>query len=288
MHAFPSSPWPSGAIGIGLKHDHVEALLTRQRPVDFLELHAENYMGAGGPVRERLHAIAGRYPLSVHGVGLSLGGAERPDSSHLARLARLVDELRPGLVSEHLAWSRLDGHFYNDLLPVPLTEESLAVVARNVDEVQQALGRPLLIENPSLYVRLDANTLDEADFLAELVARTSCGLLLDINNAYISAHNLGRDLDAYLAALPWDAVGEFHLAGHSLDTAVDPPLRIDDHGSPVSEAVWALYARLAARGPDVPTLIEWDTRVPTLERWLEEAERARAERTEPVGVAVGE
>lgn len=271
-------PLASDAVGIGLKPQHTEALLAAPRPVDFLELHAENYMGAGGPVRETLDALAARYALSVHGVGLSLGGAERPDPDHLARLVRLVAALEPALVSEHLAWSRLDGDCYNDLLPVPLTEESLALVARNIDIVQQALGRRLLIENPSLYVRLDANTLDEADFLAELVARTGCGLLLDLNNAYICAHNLGRDLDAYLAALPVAAVGEFHLAGHSLDTAVSPPLRIDDHGGPVADAVWALYARMAHRLPAVPTLIEWDTRVPPLARWIEEAERARAHR----------
>lgn len=272
---------PPDAVGIGLKHQHTEALLAAPRPVDFLELHAENYMGAGGPVRETLAALAERYPLSVHGVGMSLGGAERPDPDHLARLTRLVTGLSPALVSEHLAWSRLDGDCYNDLLPVPLTEESLALVARNIDIVQQALGRRLLIENPSLYVRLEMNTLDEADFLAELVARTGCGLLLDLNNAGISAHNLGRDLDAYLAALPLEAVGEFHLAGYRLDTAADPPLRIDDHGSPVDEALWTLYARMARALPAVPTLIEWDTRVPSLARWLEEVERARARRPAP-------
>ncbi len=279
-------PLASGAVGIGLKHQHAEALLASPQPVDFLELHAENYMGAGGPVRERLAAIAEAYPLSVHGVGLSLGSAERPDASHLARLIRLVEELDPALVSEHLAWSRLEGDYYNDLLPLPLTEESLALVARNVDIVQQALGRRLLIENPSLYVSLEMNTLDEADFLAALVDRTGCGLLLDLNNAYISAHNLGRDLEAYLAALPWQAIGECHLAGHSLDTAVDPPLRIDDHGSPVCDAVWSLYARLGQRVPRLPTLIEWDTRVPSLPRWLEEVERARAYRDAAACAAV--
>ncbi|WP_136248192.1 MNIO family bufferin maturase [Halomonas borealis] len=271
-------PLPPDAVGIGLKPRHAEALLDTPRATDFLELHAENHMSDGGPAGERLHALAERYPLSVHGVGLSLGGAERPDPAHLTRLAGLVETLDPALVSEHLAWSRLDGDYYNDLLPVPLTEESLALVARNIDIAQQALGRRMLIENPSLYVGLDINTLDEAEFLTELVARTGCGLLMDVNNAYISAHNLGRDLDTYLAALPWEAVGEFHLAGHSLDTAVDPPLRIDDHGSPVGEAVWALYRRLVTAAPDAPTLIEWDARVPTLERWLEEAGLARAQR----------
>ncbi|CBV43538.1 DUF692 domain-containing protein [Halomonas elongata] len=265
-------PW--AAQGIGLKHQHVAELLAQRADVDFLELHAENHMSAGGPFRDDLAAIAERYPLSVHGVGLSLGSAEPLDTAHLRRLVRLVDELRPALVSEHLAWSRLQGDCYNDLLPLPLTEESLAVVVRHVDETQQALGRRLLVENPSLYVHLD-NTLEEADFLAELVDRTGCGLLLDINNAYISAHNLGRDLDAYLTALPLSAVGEFHLAGHHLDTDVTPPLRIDDHGSPVSDAVWQRYAQLSRWLPQVPTLIEWDARIPALSRWLEEVDLAR-------------
>ncbi|GEK72134.1 MULTISPECIES: MNIO family bufferin maturase [Halomonas] len=266
------------AVGIGFKPQHAQALLAAPRTADFLELHAENHMSAGGPAREELLELAERYPLSVHGVGLSLGGAERPDPAHLARLVELVNRLSPALVSEHLAWSRLDGDCYNDLLPVPLTEESLTLLARNIDIVQQALGRRLLIENPSLYVTIPINTLDEADFLTELVARTGCGLLLDLNNAYICAHNLGRDLDAYLAALPWQAVGEMHLAGHSLDTAVEPPLRIDDHGGPVTEAVWSLYRRWAPAAPEAPTLIEWDANVPTLDRWLEEAELARAHR----------
>lgn len=271
-------PLAPNAVGIGFKPQHAQALLAASRAADFLELHAENHMAAGGPAREELLELAERYPLSVHGVGLSLGGAERPDAAHLARLVELVNRLSPALVSEHLAWSRLDGDCYNDLLPVPLTEESLALVARNIDIVQQALGRRLLIENPSLYVTIPINTLDEADFLTELVARTGCGLLLDLNNAYISAHNLGRDLDAYLAALPWQAVGEMHLAGHSLDTAVEPTLRIDDHGSPVTEAVWSLYRRWAPAAAEAPTLIEWDAKVPTLERWLAEAERARTHR----------
>ncbi|MCK2184508.1 DUF692 domain-containing protein [Halomonas getboli] len=271
-------PLAPTAVGIGFKPQHAQALLAASRAADFLELHAENHMAAGGPAREELLELAKRYPLSVHGVGLSLGGAERPDPAHLARLVELVNRLSPALVSEHLAWSRLDGHCYNDLLPVPLTEESLALLVRNIDIVQQALGRRLLIENPSLYVTIPINTLDEADFLTELVTRTGCGLLLDLNNAYISAHNLGRDLDTYLAALPWHAVGEMHLAGHSLDTAVEPPLRIDDHGSPVTEAVWSLYRRWASAAPEAPTLIEWDTKVPTLERWLAEAELARTHR----------
>lgn len=265
---------PPGALGIGLKAQHIPTLIEHHANVDFLELHAENYMSAGGPQQDDLAAIAERYALSVHGVGLSLGGVERPNPDHLKRLTQLVDRLNPAMVSEHLAWSRLENTCYNDLLPLPLTEESLTLVARNIDATQQALGRRLLVENPSLYVRLD-NTLKEADFLSALVQRTGCGLLLDINNAYISAYNLERDLDAYLSGLPLAAVGEFHLAGHSLDTASTPPLRIDDHGSPVCDAVWSRYVDLAADLPSIATLIEWDTRVPTLSRWLEEVATAR-------------
>ncbi|WP_081694633.1 DUF692 domain-containing protein [Halomonas huangheensis] len=268
-----------GAIGIGLKHQHAETLLEIDRGPDFLELHAENYMNAGGPAQERLQALARRYPLSVHGVGMSLGSAEGIDTRHLERLRQLVDTLRPILVSEHLAWSRLDGHSYNDLLPVPLTEESLNLLCANIDCVQQSLGRRILVENPSLYVCLDGiNTIREVDFLNLIVERTGCGLLFDVNNAFISASNLGRDLGNYLADIPWHAIGEWHLAGHSLDEQASPPLYIDDHGSPVSDVVWRLYRQVIRMAPEVPTLIEWDNNVPALDRWLQEAELARRER----------
>jgi len=280
----PSSParvrprLAEGAVGIGLKHRHAQALIDTTTAPDFLELHAENYMDAGGPVQERLTELARRYPLSVHGVGLSLGSAQGLDDAHLDRLVRLVDSLAPALVSEHLAWSRLDGHSYNDLLPVPLTRESLDVLTRNIDRVQQRLGRRLLVENPSLYVRLTGNTLDEADFLNLLVERTDCGLLFDINNAFISAHNMDRDLDDYLRWIPWHAVGQWHLAGHSLDEATTPALYIDDHGGPVADPVWTLYESAILRCPTLPTLIEWDNNVPELPRWLDEVQRARAVR----------
>ncbi|WP_261395033.1 DUF692 domain-containing protein [Halomonas sp. DP1Y21-3] len=274
-------PMAANAVGIGLKFQHMQALVhlahsaqsahVPQAP-DFLELHAENYMNAGGPLQDRLDELARCYPLSVHGVGLSLGSAEGIDPAHLERLARLVDHLNPALVSEHLAWSRLDGHSYNDLLPVPLTEESLRVLGDNIARTQDRLGRRLLVENPSLYVSLD-NRFSETEFLQRLVDTTGCGLLFDVNNAYISAANLGRDLDAYLDEVPWAAVGEWHLAGHSLDAAGE--LYIDDHGSAVSEPVWQRYRQVLARRPGLPTLIEWDNRVPTLERWMQEVDLAR-------------
>lgn len=268
-------PIAANAVGIGLKFQHMQALVhlahSAQAP-DFLELHAENYMNAGGPLQDRLDELACRYPLSVHGVGLSLGSAEGIDPAHLERLARLVGHLNPALVSEHLAWSRLDGHSYNDLLPVPLTAESLRVLGDNIARTQDRLGRRLLVENPSLYVSLD-NRFSETEFLQRLVDTTGCGLLFDVNNAYISAANLGRDLDAYLDEVPWAAVGEWHLAGHSLDAAGE--LYIDDHGSAVSEPVWQRYRQVLARRPGLPTLIEWDNRVPTLERWMQEVDLAR-------------
>lgn len=286
MHQ-PSGPMlGKGAIGIGLKYQHAEALLERASQADghpssapdFLELHAENYMNAGGPVQDQLVELARHYPLSVHGVGLSLGSAEGIDSFHLERLNTLVESLSPALVSEHLAWSRLKGQSYNDLLPVPLIQESLEIMCANVDRVQQRLGRQILVENPSLYIRLDINTFSETDFLNLMVERTGCGLLFDVNNAFISASNMGRDLSAYLNEIPWHAVGEWHLAGHSRDTQASPPLYIDDHGSPVKDAVWQLYQRAIRQRPELPTLIEWDNNVPDLERWMEEVTLAHHHR----------
>lgn len=284
-----------GAIGIGLKHQHADALLELASGPGFLELHAENYMNAGGPVQERLLALAERYPLSVHGVGMSLGSAEGIDPQHLKRLKQLVDTLQPALVSEHLAWSRLDGHSYNDLLPVPLTNESLDTLCNNIDGIQQCLGRRILVENPSLYVRLD-NTMTEPEFLNRIVERTGCGLLFDVNNAFISAANMGRDLGCYLADIPWQAIGEWHLAGHSLDQQASPPLYIDDHGSPVADVVWHLYRQVIRLAPQIPTLIEWDNNVPELARWMDEIKLAQRQRnaildtcdTDPFTTRLGE
>ena len=271
----PGACGPAGA-GVGLRHPHVQAFLERRPRTAFLEVHSENYLSDGGPRRRALFDLAEDYPLSFHGVGLSLGSAEGLSADHLARLKRLFADYRPALVSEHLSWSVSGGTYLNDLLPLPLTEESLAVVARNLRQAQDALGRRLLVENPSSYVTFRESAIPEAAFLAELVDRSGCGLLLDVNNVYVSAENNGFDAEAYLDALPAEAVGEIHLAGHLRQPLGDQVLLIDDHGSAVPEAVWTLYRRALDRLGPRPTLIEWDTRIPELPVLLGEA--AKAER----------
>jgi uncharacterized protein (UPF0276 family) len=261
--------------GIGLRSPHVAEVLATRPALAWLEVHPENYLG-GGPAVRALQAIRQDYPVSFHAVGLSVGTADGLDRRHLGRLKSLADRLEPALVSEHLAWSQVSGAYLNHLLPLPYTDEALAVVCRNVDEVQTTLGRRVLIENPSGYLRFTASTIPEAEFLAALVRRTGCGLLCDVNNVYVTTQNLGVDPVAYLAALPPDAVDEIHLAGHSVNDADGQLLLIDDHGSPVSPAVWALYEHALRRFGAVPTLVEWDTEVPTLEVLLQEARRAEA------------
>jgi uncharacterized protein len=261
--------------GIGLRSPHVAEVLATRPALAWLEVHPENYLG-GGPAVRALQAIRRDYPVSFHAVGLSVGTADGLDRRHLGRLKSLADRLEPALVSEHLAWSQVSGAYLNHLLPLPYTDEALAVVCRNVDEVQTTLGRRVLIENPSGYLRFTASTIPEAEFLAALVRRTGCGLLCDVNNVYVTAQNLGVDPVAYLAALPPDAVDEIHLAGHSVNDTDGQLLLIDDHGSPVSPAVWALYEHALRRFGAVPTLVEWDTEVPTLEVLLQEARRAEA------------
>ena len=261
--------------GIGLRGPHVGEVLARRPPLPWLEIHPENYLG-GGPAVRALLAIRQDYPLSVHAVGLSVGGADGVDRRHLGRIKSLVDRLEPALVSEHLAWSQVGGTYLNHLLPLPYTEESLAVVCRNIDAVQSTLGRRVLIENPSGYLRFATSTIPEPEFLAALARRTGCGLLCDLNNIHVTAENLGLDAAAYLAALPPEAVGELHLAGHSANDADGRRVLIDDHGSPVSPAVWALYERALERFGPLPTLIEWDTDLPPLDVLLDEARRADA------------
>jgi uncharacterized protein (UPF0276 family) len=261
--------------GIGLRSPHVAEVLATRPALAWLEVHPENYLG-GGPAVRALQAIRQDYPVSFHAVGLSVGTADGLDRRHLGRLKILADRLEPALVSEHLAWSQVSGAYLNHLLPLPYTDEALAVVCRNVDEVQTTLGRRVLIENPSGYLRFTASTIPEVEFLAALVRRTGCGLLCDVNNVYVTTQNLGLDPVAYLAALPPGAVDEIHLAGHSVNDADGQLLLIDDHGSPVSPAVWALYEHALRRFGAVPTLVEWDTEVPTLEVLLQEARRAEA------------
>jgi uncharacterized protein (UPF0276 family) len=259
--------------GIGLRTPHVAEVLATRPPIAWLEVHAENYM-RGGAVRRDLEALRLDYPLSVHGVGLSLGSAEGMDGRHLSRLRALVDRLQPCLVSEHLSWSIAGGAYLNHLLPLPFTDESLTLLARHVDRVQAVLQRQVLIENPSSYLRFRHSPIPEAEFLAALARRTGCGLLCDVNNVYVSAHNVGLDPARYLMTLPAEAVGEIHLAGHSVNDADGRPILIDDHGSRVADEVWSLYARARERFPMAPALIEWDTDIPPLAVLLDEAATA--------------
>ena len=275
MPQFRRSPIPAKA-GVGLRFPHHQAVADTRPEVAWLEVHTENYMGGGTPLHY-LEAMRGDYPLSLHGVGLSLGSAEGLDAGHLERVRRTVERLEPGLISEHLSWSIVGGTYLADLLPLPLTEEALAVVCRHVEYVQAFLKRRILVENPSTYLQFRHSTIPEWEFLAKVAQRTGCGILCDVNNIYVSACNHGWDASAYIAALPPAAVGEIHLAGHAVKKLDGGrTLRIDDHGSHVAPEVWALYAEALVRFGPVPTLIEWDTNVPPLEVLLEEAARAAA------------
>jgi len=260
---------PSRA-GIGLRAQHVGELLATRPAVPWLEVHPENYM-SGGAALASLEAVRREYPVSLHGVGLSLGTAGEIDARHLIRVKSLVDHIEPCLVSEHLSWSTAGGVYLNHLLPLPYTEETLAVVAGHIHEVQDALGRRILIENPSSYLRFRHSSMAEPHFLAELARRTGCGLLCDVNNIYVSARNLGLDAASYLDALPAHGIGEIHLAGHAENDADGRVILIDDHGSPVAAPVWRLYERALERFGPVPTLIEWDTDIPELAVLLAEA-----------------
>jgi len=265
------------AAGVGYKPQHFAALTADPGAVSWLEIHAENYMGDGGRPLAQLRRLAETFPISVHGVGLSIGGEGALDPAHLARLKHLCDWLTPASFSEHLAWSTHDGAFLNDLMPLPYTDATLSRVADHIDQVQQALGRRMLLENPSSYLAFAESTWSEPDFLAEIARRTGCGLLLDVNNVFVSATNLGFSPRSYIDAFPLDQVGEIHLGGH--DEQADDhgaPLLIDDHGHPVADPVWALLDHtLAASGPR-PVLIEWDTDVPDWPVLEAEAARARA------------
>lgn len=272
--AFDARAIPAGA-GVGLKPEHYSEILLTRPPVGWFEVHAENYMGAGGPPHHYLSAIRDRYPLSVHGVGLSIGSHGPLDAGHLKSLKRVCDRYEPGLVSEHLAWSTHDGIYLNDLLPVPYTEETLNRVADHIDEVQDTLQRRILLENPSTYVAFRDSDMSEIEFLAGIAGRTGCGLLLDVNNVHVSATNHAWDAAAYIDGFPAEHVGEIHLGGHDGDIGDDgEALLIDAHGSPVADPVWALYERAIARCGAMPTLIERDNDVPAWDVLFAEARRA--------------
>ena len=258
--------------GLGLKPEHFRAILETQPEIGFFEIHAENYMVEGGPLHHYLTQIRSHYPLSLHGVGLSIGGEGELDAVHLDRLAALIERYAPDSFSEHLAWSSHGGVFLDDLLPLPYDRHSLIRVCAHIDQVQTRLGRRMLLENPATYVEFATSTFSEAEFLGEVVVRTGCGLLLDVSNAYVSCVNHGRDPWAFIEALPLAAVGQIHLAGFARDTdAAGDPLLIDTHGAPVSQAVWALYRRLLGRMGPMPTLVERDNDIPPLPVLLAEA-----------------
>ena len=249
--------------GVGFKPVHLDEILSPDQRIGFVEIHAENYMGAGGPPHAHLRALCERYALSIHGVGLSIGAMEPLDRQHLLRLRRLCDRYKPAGFSEHLAWSTHDGLYLNDLLPFPYTQLTLDRVADHVSEVQDTLGRRMLLENPSTYVTFSESTIPETVFLSAVAERTGCGLLLDVNNVLVSAVNHGSCPEDYLAAFPLRHVGEIHLGGHDRQSdETGAPLLIDSHGAPVCDDVWDLYRSVIARTGPMPTLIEWDNDVP--------------------------
>ncbi len=271
---FEQRPIPARA-GVGLKHEHIADILETGADVGFFEVHAENYMGAGGMPHAQLLAVREQYPLSLHGVGMSIGGERPIDKDHLARFRKLAQYYKPGLVSEHLAWSTHDDVFYNDLLPVPYTSDALNRIVAHVDEVQNALGRQMLIENPSTYVTFAQSTWSEVEFMAEIARRSGCGLLFDVNNVFVSATNHGYSPRDYILAYPLNLVQQIHLAGHAAD--IDDKgraLLIDAHDREVCDDVWDLYRLVLSQTGALPSLIEWDNDVPSWPVLLAEAERA--------------
>jgi len=263
------------AAGVGYKPQHFADLLKNPGAVKWLEIHAENYMGDGGRPIAQLRHLSQEFPISVHGVGLSIGGKAPLDKTHLGRLAHLLDWLAPASFSEHLAWSTHEGMFYNDLLPLPYTNDTLQIVCDHIDEVQNRLGLQLLLENPSSYLSFTQSTWQETDFLREVTRRTGCGLLLDVNNVFISAQNLGFTPQSYIDNFPLSQVGEIHLGGHDAEEdAQGVPLLIDSHGCEVSDPVWALLSYTLTKSGAKPTLIEWDTDVPDWQTLEAEAQRA--------------
>ncbi|MGO4851692.1 MNIO family bufferin maturase [Phaeovulum sp. W22_SRMD_FR3] len=260
--------------GLGFKPQHYAAIREMRPALGFFEVHAENYMGAGGPPHAMLTALRADYALSLHGVGLSIGGPDPLDRDHLARLRALNDRYQPESFSEHLAWASHGGEFLNDLLPLPYTPETLGIVCDHIDQLQEALGRKILLENPATYVLFEQSEIPETAFLAEIAARTGCGLLLDINNVFVSCTNHRSDPRTYLDAFPMFAVGELHLGGHEEEELPSGSLLIDAHGAAVADPVWTLYAETVTKFGALPSLVEWDNDVPDFPVLLAEAERA--------------
>ncbi len=271
------SPVIPKRAGVGLKAAHYDDILQNRPDIGWFEVHAENYMGAGGPPHRTLETIRQSYPLSLHGVGLSIGGDKPLDLAHLARLRDLNQRYDPGFFSEHLAWSTHDDFFFNDLLPVPYTEEALTRCGDHIDQVQESLGRQMLLENPSTYVAFAESSMSEIEFLKALTARTGCGLLLDVNNVFVSATNHDYSPEDYIDAFPIEHVGEIHLGGHAKDQDDHgAALLIDAHDRAVADPVWTLYERTIARAGNLPTLIEWDNELPGWQELFAQAQSADA------------
>jgi len=264
------------SAGLSLKPQHFDAALAAPADGLWFEIHPENYLVAGGPRLPWLDAIRARHPIALHGVALSLAADAPPDPTHLAQLAALAQRIEPVLISEHLAWSHWRGHYHPDLLPFPRTCEALARIVANITIVQDWLRRPLLIENPSHYVRIDGHEWDEIDFLREIARVSGCGLLLDVNNVYVGARNLGYDAARYIDTFPSELIGEIHLAGHTADPQLGQALLIDTHDAPIDPEVWTLYQRLIRRIGPKPTLIERDDNLPAFDELLEERANAQA------------
>jgi uncharacterized protein (UPF0276 family) len=261
-------------VGVGLRSPHIDYFSSAEQQLSWLEIHSENYFQPHSPARQNLRKLAEYYQISCHGIGLSLGSVERVNAQHLKQLKQLVDDIEPFLVSDHLSWSENGGHYFNDLLPLPYTEEALDVFCRNVLDVQDYLKRPMLIENPSSYLKFNHSTISEWEFLAEVQKRTECRLLLDLNNVHVSAFNHGFDTDTYLNAIPADKVDEIHLAGFTIKQLEQGEIWIDTHSQPVSKEVWDLYQQWLNKHGPRHTLIEWDLDIPQPEVLLEEARKA--------------
>jgi uncharacterized protein len=273
---FPALPVADSA-GTSFKHEHLNAILAESPQAGFFEVHAENYMGAGGPPHQALERIRRDHPVSLHGVCMSIGGPQPLDRAHLGRFRALVERYEPALVSEHLAWSTHETTYFNDLLPLPYNQATLAQVCEHIDEVQDAIGRRILVENPSTYVAFASSTMSETDFIRAITCRTGCGLLLDVNNVFVSATNQGYAALDYLSDIPLAEVGEIHLAGHAEQSDDEGErLLIDSHDAPVADAVWKLYEIVISRCGPLPTLIEWDSKIPAWPVLRAEAAAAQA------------
>ncbi|MEM7208997.1 MAG: DUF692 domain-containing protein [Pseudomonadota bacterium] len=271
---FVSTPIPAVA-GIGLRGPHYQAIVDQKPDVGWLEAHTENYFGDGGAPLFYLEKCRENYPLSFHGVGLSLGSVDPINLDHLAKTKSLIQRFQPGLISEHLSWGSIDGEHFNDLLPMPYTEEALAHFCERVDQTQEFLGCQMLVENPSSYLSFSHSTIPEWEFFVEIAKRTGCRLVVDVNNIFVSAQNHNFDADAYIDFIPPDLVGEIHLAGHAINTHDTVKILIDDHGSVVSDSVWTLFVRAIGRFGAKPSLVEWDSNIPPLEELLAEAQTAQ-------------